>query len=125
MGQAAVEYQPAEFTHHVFERQLAPGTKTIQRCLNAGHEQGRRDAFAGYVAEGEVESAIRPLPVVVVISAHRLRRGAVDRKIQAGYPGRVLRKEVALNLARDFEFALLLPGQFGFPLCPLGLNGSS
>ncbi len=81
--------------------------------LDGGHQQRRRNAFAGHVADGEGQRAVGNLHEVVIVARNHARRGAHAFQLQGLDVGNVLREKLVLHLAGDFQLrfqALLFLG---------------
>jgi len=77
--------------------------------LQIGHQQSRRDAFAGNVANHEAD-AVRPKrEKVVVVAADVARRKTDAGKLERFENGEILREEARLDLLGDFEFLSCAP----------------
>ncbi len=77
-----------------------------QRCLQAGHHQRRRDAFARDVADRHTELPLRQRQKIVIVSADAERRAAVSGVVESGGGRQRLREQALLYFARDFHFAI-------------------
>ena len=90
----------------------ANGALASKIGLQAGHQQGGGDAFAGNITDDQAEAVGAELEKIVVITSDGSRWIAVTGIVEDLNRRMVLREKAALDFTGDFEFLRVAPFQF-------------
>ena len=75
--------------------------------MRAGHDEGRRDALVGDVADDDTDAALAKVDEVVEVAADDARRAVVRGDLPLGQVRQLAREELLLDQLRDLELLLV------------------
>ena len=93
--------------------------------MNAGHENGGGNAFAGDVTERERKGTVLKRQQIIVIAADRAGRAAESAVFDAGGFAVNGRQKAHLHVAGDIQFMAQEASHLGFAAQAFGLNSGS
>ena len=74
--------------------------------MRAGHDEGRRDALVGHVADDDADAPLAEVDEVVEVAADDARRAVVRGDLPLGQVRQLARQELLLDQLRDLELLL-------------------
>ena len=114
-------------------RRQEPGCLAAEDGLGPGHDQRRRDALVGHVADDDPDPAVGQRDEIVEVATDRAGRAVVGRHLPVGQLRQLARQELLLDERRDPHLLLealpcldlhgLLAHQLGDPDRRCGLGG--
>ena len=91
---------------------IAPARLGAEHRMGSGHDQRRRHALVGHVADGDADPPVAHLDEVVEVATDGARRTVVRGDLPFGQVGQLARQELLLDERRDAHL-LLEPLPFG------------